>query len=148
MITRKAAAALLHSSVQIVRNAERRGELRPVKLEGVHFFSSRDVLAYAARREGRLGRLTAQACTLFRQGHGIVDVAIALEAELDHVTMLFGAWNRAEGMLIVELPKPLAHWARVYHASLGDFTPRRLLRALEICLSSAELRQQLDTLSA
>lgn len=148
LITRAAVANLLHCSKHAVRSAEERGELHPIEAGGVHYFSPREVLAYGEKRDGRLGAIASEAFRMFREGHGVVDAVIELKAEPEYIRGLYVTFQSVSGLLVVELPKPLTHWAHVYHASLDDFTPRRLLRALEICLSSAELRQQLETLSA
>lgn len=145
LLTRHTVGRLLRCSRATVRRYEGTRELKPIVIAGVHYFRRAEVVQLAEQRDGRIA---ARAWGLFRDGKGLVDVVLELQAEPDYVRALWEQYQQAIGMLVVQLPQPLEHWARVYHASLADFAPVRLLRALEICLSTPELRRQLDVMSA
>jgi hypothetical protein len=143
LLTRRAVARLLKCDVSSVRRYEAKGELRPFVLRGQHFFRRDEVLTLVERREP----IAAKAFELFRAGKGIVEAVCELQGEPGYMRELHDEYQRAQRRLIVELPESVEHWARAYHADLRDFTPVRLLRALEICLANPSLRAQLDALS-
>lgn len=121
-----------------VRRLETRGLLRPVRIEGVNYFS-REAVARAV--EARPQAVAAPAFELFKQGVQPVDVVIKLGADPEHIRTLWESYNRLLGMSIVQGPGSLKAWEPVY--KVGELTPRKLLGCLEIVHANPRLREEL-----
>lgn len=134
---------------QTVVDCEKRGELRSVFVYGQHWFPRSEVLRLLYARDHRW----PQAYKRFAEGASPMDVVIELNMEPEQTSRCYAIYvdqkNRFEqqrNMLLVQLPdrRIFAEWAEVYGASTADFTPARLLRAMELCLADPTLRAQLD----
>lgn len=131
-------AEMLRVDKMTVRRLERRGELHPIVLEGVHYFGRKHVFeVLKARQHGQ----RAAAFRLFEEGKEPVQVVIELDADPDLVHALWEGYQRLLGCWVVQGPKSLRAWEATY--GLGELTPRKLLKALELVASNPPLRAEL-----
>lgn len=121
-----------------IRRMEDRGELRPIVVAGVHWFT-REAVAHAYQRLE--GTICAAAFRLFKAGLEPVDVVIELEADAELIGQLWRSYNDLEGHWVVEGPGSKRAWEPVFQ--LGELTPAKLRRALELCGSTPALRAEL-----
>ena len=141
MLTRSEVATHLDTSLKTVRNLETRGFLRPVKLEGVNYFTRHDV---AQAIEARPRAICGKAFALFKEGIEPIDAVVELDADPDHIDRLYRTFKRMEGCWVVQGPKSLRAWEPVYR--LGELTPRKLLKCVELVSGNPRLRKEIEGL--
>lgn len=121
-----------------LRRFEERGLLQPIYVDGIHWFA-RDTIrdAMRARKQGH----SAAAFALFEQGKTPVEVVLELDVEPERVQHLWECYHRLQGCWVIQGPRSLRAWQQTFQ--LGELTPGRLLRALELVCSNPTLREQL-----
>lgn len=138
LLTRAEVGRQLGIAKTQVRRLEASGELHPVMFRGVHYFDRRQVLALLKLRAHTYA---ARAFALFEAGKQPVDVVLELDVDPEQIQRLWENYNRMLGCWIVKGPGSLKAWEPVY--KLGELTPHKLLRALEIVCSNPQLRATL-----
>ena len=139
LLTRSQAAQMLGSGVTTVRRLEKQGLLHPIVLDGVNYFA-RDAIARAA--QARPNAVSGKAFTLFEAGKTPVQVVVELDADPEHIRTLWETYQRLQGCWVIQGPKSLRAWEGVYH--LGELTPTKLLRCIEIVCADPKLRALLE----
>lgn len=122
-----------------MRRLEDRGLLHPIVLDGVHYFA-RDAILRAA--QARPHAISGKAFTLFEAGKTPVQVVVELEADPEHIRTLWETYNRLQGCWVIQGPSSLRAWEPVY--KLGELTPTKLLRCIEIVCADPKLRALLE----
>lgn len=138
MMLRAEVAHALRISKSRVRQLEVQGVLHPIQQGGVHYFVRDQVLEAAKAREGGLA---GEVFRLFEQGETAVAVVMQLNADPDYIQGLWESYHRMLGCWVVQGPGSLRAWEGVFR--LGELTPHKLLRALELVASSPELRAEM-----
>jgi hypothetical protein len=138
MLTRAEAAQMLGVSKTTLRLYEKRELVQPIFVDGIHWFARATIRdAMKARQHGH----SAAAFALFEQGKTPVEVVLELDVEPERIQHLWECYHRLQGCWIVKGPGSLRAWERTYR--LGELTPAKLLRALELVCSNPTLREQL-----
>jgi len=130
---------MLGSSKTTVRRLENTGLLHPIVLDGVHYFA-REAIARAA--QARPHALSGKAFTLFEAGKTPIETVVELDADPEHIHALWETYQRLQGCWVIQGPKSLRAWEGVYH--LGELTPTKLLRCIEIVCADPKLRALLE----
>lgn len=139
LLTRSEAAKMLGAHKTTVRRLENRGLLKPLLIDGVHYFS-REAVARAA--QARPHAVSGPAFKLFKAGMQPEDVVIELCADPDHIAQLWASYNAMLGNWVVKGPGSLKAWELTY--KVGELTPKKLLRCLEIVHANPRLRAELQ----
>lgn len=138
LLTRIEVCRQLGVAKTTVRRLEESGELNPVVFQGVHYFDRRQVITLL---KARAHSHAARAFALFEAGKQPVQVVLELDVDPEQIQRLWEHYNRMQKCWIVEGPGSLKAWEPVY--KLGELTPRKLLRALELVCANPQLRATL-----
>lgn len=134
------AAEALAVSVSTLRNWRQSGRLVPAEVrDSIHIYTAEQI--ERARRDHG-GHLAAEAFKLFELGRTPVQVVIELSAEPEQVARLHRHYVELSGAWVIEGPNgPRARWEAAYQ--IGELTPAKLRRALELCAVDPKLRSKL-----
>lgn len=138
--TRSQAARYLGKSLRQIRWLEESGVLKPkIAKRGVRVFERGDLDNY---RRATPGSLAARAFACFEAGKTPAQAVIQCEATPQEIETLHDAWVRMSGAWTVAGPKgPRLAWERTY--GIGEITPTKLRRALELVATRPDLRERL-----
>lgn len=138
--TRSQAARYLGKSLRQIRWLEDSGVLKPkIAKRGIRVFERAELDSY---RKSSPGSLAARAFACFEAGKSPAHAVIACEATPREIEELHDAWVRMSGSWTVAGPKgPRLAWEKTY--GIGEITPVKVRRALELVATHPDLRQRL-----
>lgn len=139
LLTRQQTAEMLGVHISTVIRLQKKGVLMPIMQDGAFWFS-RETIGRAV--EARKSHIWADAFRKFRAGLKPTAVVVELGIDPVLVELLWSSFQAMERRWVVEMPESMRAWQGVYQ--LGELTPRKLLRALEIVCADPALRAQLE----
>lgn len=142
--TRTQAKRFLGVALETVKQAQKRGALESVQMQGVTLFSRATLEAYKAGRANP--ELAQRAFGLLDAGHSAVQLVATLHVSPDVAESLVASYARLNGAWIVAGPtSSRSAWERTYR--IGALTPLKLRRALELAARTPSLRARLLSLT-
>jgi len=146
MLTRAQTAHLLGMSVPQLRQwVQAKGILRSCVMNGVHWFTREEVIKHAQVSDPNF----AAAFKLFSDGSEVVQVVMELNMDPYRVADLYAMFQKLQSCIVMQLPPTHSRraWAEIYGVAIEEMDPRKLMCALEICLSSPSLHAQLEAMT-
>jgi hypothetical protein len=139
VFTRGQAAKFLGLTHEQLRHLHRSNRIRSTRVEGCHLFARHELERY---RDQAPGELAARAFELFEAGKTAPQVVIELRADPSAIADLLEAWAKMSGHWTIAGPRgPRRAWEDVY--KIGELTPGKMRRALEIVAGVPELRARM-----
>jgi hypothetical protein len=135
------AATFLGCSLWTLKWWHKKGVLVPeLQKSGVFLYSRKQLEDF---RDAEPERMAARAFQLFEQGRSAVHVVIELEAAPSLIEAMHEQYVRLSSAWRVQgfPPGSRAVWERTY--GLGELTPMKLRRALELCAADPKLKAKL-----
>jgi MerR HTH family regulatory protein len=139
-LPRPQAATLLGVSMSTLKWWHKKGVLVPaLQKSGVFLYTRAQLEEF---RDAEPERMAARAFKLFEEGATPVRVVIELEASPTLIETMHELYVRLSGAWRIAGPSGArSAWERAY--GLGELTPTKLRRALELCASHPELKAKL-----
>jgi len=142
--SRVQAARFLGLSVRQIRWLQDTKQLHPIAVDHGYCFTRDDLEAWL---NAQPGELAARAFQCFERGCTPQQTVIELRAMPSAIASLHAEWVKMSGAWTVAGPRgPRDRWEQAY--GIGPLTPTKLLRALELIGSRADLRAQLHDATA
>jgi hypothetical protein len=140
LFTRGQAAKFLRVNVRLVRLQAEKGRLECVVIRGVECFTRKALEQYRAMSQR--GQLASKAFRALEQGKSPAELVIDLMVSPDLAREFAQQYAELSGAWLVAGPSgPRENWERTY--KIGELTPFKLRRALELAACTPELNRRL-----
>lgn len=144
LYSRTQASAYLGVAVSTLRLWQASGRFEPSRQrKGVWLYERKHLDECARTLRTSNGELAREVFGRLEQGRTAVQIVMELAADPEQVAQLVDSYARLTGSwLVAGPPGPRRAWEDTYR--VGELTPTKLRRALELVAATPELRAKLD----